>query len=171
MIGNKSMDQDVINSLLQSNILSPIDVHFAGLMTRLSDKGSEGLYLAAALASHRQAEGDICFDLSSMAGKKLQEEPDAPVCPKLNEWQMILNAEEVVGKPGEYRPLILDGSMIYLFRYWDYENKLMDSLKERAAHDADQVDQKRLQEGLKRLFPRTPLEQQTGRKLPSSRPS
>ncbi len=146
------MDHSFINSLLKEKILSPIDVHLAGLMIRLSSPGSEELCLAAALASHHRLDGNICVDLSSLSGKQLGEEIDSHSCPELDTWLTILRREEVVGTPGEYRPLILDGSRLYLYRYWDYEKKLIDSLKERAVHDPDGIDLKRLREGLTRLF-------------------
>ena len=147
------MDQGLIDCLRKEKILSPIDVHLAGLIKKVSHPGSEGLYLAAALASHHRLEGNICLDLSSVSGKQLKEDTDFPSCPELDRWLNILRREDVIGKPGEYRPLILDGSRLYLYRYWNYEKKLVDSLKERAAHDPDGIDRKRLQEGLTRLFP------------------
>ena len=144
-----------MNSLLKADVFSSLDIHFAKLVVGLSGKGTEELLLAAALASHYQGEGHICFDLSSMAGKKIQEEePDSPACPKLGKWLSSLKAEEVVGKPGEYRPLILDGSRLYLYRYWDYEKKLIDNLKGRILNDPAEVNQGLLKDGLKRLFPK-----------------
>jgi exodeoxyribonuclease V alpha subunit len=123
-------------------------------MAGLSGKGTDELFLAAALASRYRGEGHICFDLSSMAGRKVREEdPDSPACPKLDQWLGRLEEEEAVGKPGEYRPLILDGSRLYLYRYWDYEKKLVDSLKARVVNDAAGVDQRLLGDGLKKLFP------------------
>jgi len=152
--GNLGMDQGLIVSLLKADIFSPLDVHFASLMAGLSGKGTQELFLAAAMASHYRGEGHICFDLSSMAGKRLQEDsPDSPACPKLGEWLSILGREEVVGKPGEYRPLILDGSRLYLYRYWDYEKKLVDNLKARIVNDPVKINQELLKDGLKRLFP------------------
>ena len=104
------MDQGFIDSLLKANAFSSLDIHFAKLMAGLSGKGTQELFLAAALASHYKGEGNICFDLSSMAGKRLKEEdPESLACPKLDKWLGILRGEEVVGKPGEYRPLVLDG--------------------------------------------------------------
>jgi exodeoxyribonuclease V alpha subunit len=148
------MDQDLVDSLVKADIFSPLDFHFARLMTVLSGKGSEELFLAAALASHYQGEGHICFDLSSMAGKKIKDEdPESPACPKLDGWLSILRREDVIGKPGEYRPLILDGSRLYLYRYWDYEKKLIDNLKARSVNDPAEVNQGLLKDGLKRLFP------------------
>ncbi len=141
-------------ALLKRNVLSPLDVHFAGLMTHLSGTGSEALFLAAALASHYQGLGHVCFDLSGLAGKTLLEgEPDSPVCPPLERWSQGLEKEGVVGRPGEYRPLILNGPRLYLYRYWEYEKKLIDFLKERTAEAALPADESSLRAGLARLFP------------------
>jgi exodeoxyribonuclease V alpha subunit len=141
-------------ALLKSNILSPLDVYFAELMTRLSGTGSEDLFLAAALASHYQRLGHVCFDLYGLAGERLLEgEPDSPVCPPVERWSQGLEKEGVVGRPGEYKPLILKGSRLYLFRYWEYEKKLIDFLKERTAEEAFPADEVSLRAGLARLFP------------------
>jgi exodeoxyribonuclease V alpha subunit len=148
------MDQGLVDSLLKANTFLAIDIHFARLMAGLSGKGTQELFLAAAMASHSQGEGHICLDLSSMAEKKIREEdPDSPVCPKLGQWLSILKEEEVVGKPGEYRPLVLDGSRLYLYRYWDYEKKLIENIRARITSDPAEVNQSLLQDGLKRLFP------------------
>jgi exodeoxyribonuclease V alpha subunit len=150
------MDQGWVDSLFKANTFSPLDVHFGKLMADLSGKGAGELFLAAALASHFRGEGHICFDLSSMAGKRLKEDdPDSPVCPKLGKWLSILEREEVVGNPGEYRPLVLDGSRLYLYRYWDYEKKLIDNLRGRIVNDPAEVHPELLKNGLKMLFPQS----------------
>jgi exodeoxyribonuclease V alpha subunit len=152
--GTLSMDQRFLDSLLQVNVLSPLDIHFARLISGLSGRGTQELFLAAALASHYRGEGHICFELSCMAGQKLVESlPDSPVCPKLQKWLSSLEKEDVVGGPGDYKPLILDGSRLYLYRYWDYEKKLVDNLKGRIGHDPFKINQELLKGGLKRLFP------------------
>ena len=69
---------------MKNKFLSPLDIHFAELMTRLSGTGSEALFLAAALASHYRGEGHICFDLSNVAGKNAAGgRTGFPVCPDL----------------------------------------------------------------------------------------
>jgi exodeoxyribonuclease V alpha subunit len=148
------MKQELIDSLLKKNVLSELDVHFAGFIIRLSGKETPELFFAAALASHSQGEGNICFDLSSLAGQKLLEgDPDSPVFPRLEEWRGSLEKEDVVGRPGDYKPLILDGPRLYLYRYWDYEKKLIDILKERVKDGSPGVDEKLLKDGLRRFFP------------------
>ncbi len=148
------MDQSLVDSFIKADIFSPLDHHFAKLMTRFSGKDTEELFLAAALASHSRGEGHICFDLSSLAGKRIQEEdPESPAYPKLGKWLRGLKEEEVVGRPGDYRPLILDGWRLYLYRYWDYETKLGNILKTRTGGDWERVDEAVLKDGLLRLFP------------------
>jgi exodeoxyribonuclease V alpha subunit len=148
------MKQEWIASLLKKNILSELDVHFAGFLTGLSGRETPELFLAAALASRSQGEGNICFDLSSLAGQKLLEgDPDSPVCPQLEEWRGSLKKEDIVGRPGDYKPLILDGPRLYLYRYWDYEKKLIDVLKERAGGGSAGIDEGLLKDGLGRFFP------------------
>jgi len=152
--GALATDRRIMDSLVKADFFSPLDFHFAKLMAGLSCKGTPELYLAAALASHYQGEGHICVDLSSMAGKRIKEEDlDSPACPELDKWLGILKREEVVGKPGEYRPLVLDGSRLYLYRYWDYEKKLTDNLKERVINDPSGMNQDLLKDGLNKLFP------------------
>ncbi|MGD0624984.1 MAG: exodeoxyribonuclease V subunit alpha [Thermodesulfobacteriota bacterium] len=152
------MKQELFDSLLKKNILSELDIQFAGFITRLSGKENPELFFAAALASHYQGEGNICFDLSAVAGKKLlEDDPDSPICPELNKWIGILKKEDIVGRPGDYKPLILDGPRLYLYRYWDYEKKLIDILRERANNGSPVVDEGLLKDGLNRLFPNKSL--------------
>jgi exodeoxyribonuclease V alpha subunit len=140
--------------LLKNKLFSPLDVHFAGLLTRLSGTESENLFLAAALASQTQGLGHVCCDLSGLAGKRLVEgEADSPVCPEMERWSAGLEKERVVGRPGDYKPLILDGPRLYLYRYWEYENKLIDFLKERTVAGAGPADEAVISGGLTRLFP------------------
>ena len=144
----------MIERLLQQGILSDLDIQLGRFMAKLSGGESPEIALAAAMASHYQGEGNICVDLSSVAGKPLLEDGTKPfLFPELKKWQSILEKSPVVGRPGEFRPLILDGSRLYLYRYWDYETKLANILKARTAGDWEKVDEGALKDGLARLFP------------------
>ena len=148
------MKQETIDLLLQRGILSELDVRFGRFAARLSGKEDEDLFLAAALVSHLQGEGHICLDLSTHAGKPLLEDTaDSVTCPKLGAWRKAVEASPVVGRPGDFRPLILDGSRLYLYRYWNYERRLADILKERMGNDTLKINTSLLKDGLKRLFP------------------
>ena len=149
------MNTDDLRLLGDKNILTSLDFHFASFMTRLSGVANPELFLAAALVNKFTVEGHTCLDLSSLAGKPLLKENGALhcVCPELLFWRKILEQSTVVGKPGEFMPLILDDkSRLYLFRYWEYEKKLAEGIKKRAKQNADGVDINLLAEGLDRLF-------------------
>jgi len=149
------MNTDDLSLLGDKNILTSLDFHFAFFMTRISGVANPELFLAAALVSKFTVEGHTCLDLSSLAGKPLLNENGNAlcVCPELLFWRKILEQSTVVGKPGEFMPLILDDkSRLYLFRYWEYEKKLAEGIRKRAKQNADGVDINLLAEGLDRLF-------------------
>lgn len=142
---------------------APIDLHFAWLMERLSGNGQSPVFTAATLASRETRQGHVCIDLAFHAGRTFRDERSGMVleCPVLEQWVEALVSSEVVGSPGDYRPLILErGSRLYLWRYWSRERSLADRLlelsrqeisldagkvKERlalhfGAHDPDRID-------------------------------
>lgn len=121
-------------SLGTYDAFSEIDNHFARLVTRLSGTESPDLFYAAALLSHVSAQGHICLKLSS-------------------KWSDKLISSRVVGRPGEFRPLILDEQLrLYLYRYWQYEKILADDIKARSASEIENIDLTLLREGLSRTF-------------------
>lgn len=117
------------------------------------------LLLAAALASHATGEGHVCIDLRAIAGGAVLETPDRPAlsAPPLEPWLAALRRSPVVGEPGDFRPLVLDGAgRLYLHRYWDYEREVAEALLERAGAEADGIDETALRAGLDRLFAEAP---------------
>jgi exodeoxyribonuclease V alpha subunit len=146
--------------LLEAEILSQLDIHFAALVARLNGRDVPEISLAAALVSSYTRQGHICLDLSSVQGKPLLEREDGgdPIlCPQLKAWCMKLKESRVVGAPGQFKPLILDeSSRLYLFRYWDYQEKLIDSIRNRTSDDKQKANATALKEGLERLFPKFP---------------
>jgi len=149
--------QEDLYRLYERGILSLLDIHFADFMGRLAGRNVPELSFAAALVSSYTRQGHICLDLSSVEGKQLLEGEnggESVVCPELNEWCRKLRKTTVVGNPGEYKPLILDDrSRLYLFRYWDYQEKLADSIRKRVWGYEANIDSTVLKEELERLFP------------------
>jgi exodeoxyribonuclease V alpha subunit len=149
--------QEPLYRLYDNEILSALDIHFANFMSRVAGGNIPELSLAASLVSSYTRQGHVCLDLSSVEGKELlkgENGIDPVVCPGLNNWCKQLRETAVVGNPGEYKPLILDDrSRLYLFRYWEYQEKLADSIRRRI-HDTG-VDSGIgfLKEELMRLFP------------------
>jgi len=153
---------------LNNKYFSDLDIHFARFMGQLSGSHAPEILLAAAMVSRFTREGNICLDLPSVEGRPLNGDsdgPDAMVLPALAKWYAVLEGCKVVGKPGDYKPLILDNrSRLYLYRYWDYERTLADFIRDRIGDIDDKNNQARLgevdvalfRESLSRLFPATP---------------
>jgi exodeoxyribonuclease V alpha subunit len=130
-------------------ILSSLDVHFARFLERLSGRPSPELVVAAALVSASTRQGHICLDLSSPNGMPLP----LPFSQK-NSWWKRLGENDVVGYPGESRPLILDErARLYLYRYWDYQAKLANFVRSRIRAVDESLDRTLLKQGLSRFFP------------------
>jgi exodeoxyribonuclease V alpha subunit len=153
---------------LANKYFSDLDIHFAGLIGRLSGSHAPEILLAAAMVSRFTREGNICLDLRSVEGTLLNGDndgADAMVLPALAEWSAVLEGCKVVGRPGHYKPLILDNrSRLYLYRYWDYERILAEFIKGRiesvenvnSGLGLGEADTALFRESLSRLFPATP---------------
>lgn len=148
----------------RANLPASIDIHFGRFLERLGGAPNEGLFLAAALAGRSVGEGDICLNLADFAGRPLPEIACKSLerCPDLQAWRRMLEASPAVGKPGDYRPLILDGqSRLYLYRYWEYEDDVARFLLGKAAVTSSWrkslreagIDPRILKEALNLLFP------------------
>lgn len=146
---NQHLDQ-----LYRQQYLSALDLHFARFIRGFAGNDAAEVELAAALVSRWRGEGHICLDLSMTAGKiLLPGTGDSVRCPELDPWRQTLSESPVVGRPGEWKPLVLAGTRLYLYRYWEYENKLAAILKQRMAAEFPAFDEDRLRDGLDRLFP------------------
>ncbi len=148
---------DNITRLYKKGFLADIDVFFANFITDLSNNDDQDIRLAAALVSNVTGRGDVYLDLGSVAEKPLFQEsdPEGPAShPKLSTWSKKIRQSNAVGRPGDFRPLILDKkNRLYLFRYWDYEKKLSDAIIHRAKDIIQGIDIRLLKDSLKRLFP------------------
>ncbi len=150
------------------NIFTYIDLHFANFINELAKENDPDLFIASALVSNAAGNGDVCLDLEKYAGKVIldkAEDQKTLQCPPLNIWIEKLKNTNVVGKPGDYRPLILDDkNRLYLHRYWDYENSLSELIRKKAIDDITgpdiKSDPKKVKKLLENYFPDT-----TGEKI------
>jgi len=137
--------------------LSDIDVHFAKFVTSFDKSDNPDIFLAAAFVSRATGDGDGYLDLNSIARKPILLDingEDRFKIPKLSEWLKTLSQSQVVGRPGEFCPMILDEkNRLYLYRYWDYENRLSSTIKSRIKEDIQGIDRSILKDSLIRLFP------------------
>jgi len=144
--------------LIASPEFSDLDRHFAGFIEAQAGGNRPLLALATALVSRARGEGNICLDLTALAGTMFPEKPadDAkPVkLPTLSAWLKELKAAPAVGSPGEFCPLVLDaGNRLYLHRYWEYEQSLADEILRRAKAAPENFNGPSLAEKINSLFP------------------
>ena len=144
------------SSVFDSPAFEHIDRHFAHFLERLAGGPNPHLLLAAALVSRSRGQGNSCLDLRAVASTMFPE--DASVAgqrwalPEADAWLAALRATSVVGRPGEFKPLILDDrGRLYLQRYWEHESDLATAIEQRAAQDTDTT--KHLPAGFDRFFP------------------
>lgn len=120
---------------------SEIDRHFAAFICRLASTAAEELHRAALLVSRAVGQGHVCVDLTTTG-------PDV--------WWHSLAEFPVVGSPGAFTPLVLDGAgRLYLHCYWRYEHDLAAAVLHKGAQLVP-LDEALLREGLGRLFPDPP---------------
>ncbi len=135
--------------------IAELAVHFAEFVARMDREADPALLVVAALVVHAGREGDVCLNLIDFAGKNpLPDlEKNLAYLPEISQLRQQLLQSPLVGEPGEHCPLIMDGAdRFYLHRYWQYENSLADSLRQRAEIIVD-LDHVFLQKELSRLFP------------------
>ncbi len=138
-----------------------LDHHFARLMERLAGKRNPALALAAALVSRQRNNGHSCLELGEAAGRF----PDLET-PPADKWIPALRTSRVVGRPGEYKPLILDErGRLYLQRFWKHETDLAWALRRRSTEFVPPLDGDQLRESLQRLFPAGPPEEVNWQKI------
>lgn len=148
---------DAANLLYENSLITSLDYHFARFISGLCGDADPDVFLGAALVSNAAGKGDVYLDLNAVAGKPLFSNPTkepAATCPQLPQWSEKMRSSPVVGKPGEFRPLIMDDqNRLYLYRYWEYEKNLSDLIRSRAQKNAGEINAARIKESLARLFP------------------
>jgi len=156
-----------LTDLLASDAFSPLDRHFADLIRRLSGSGDPAVTLAAALVSRRLAEGHPCLSLDEVAGQPFPQNSAASVvCPPREEWETLLLASPVVGRPGKTLPLILDAAgRLYLHRFWSYERAVADQIRSRVRQAPLALDANSLRVSLSRHFPADASGEPSGQKI------
>ncbi len=120
-------------------VLSAGDIHIARRLGAVTGEADERVLLAAALAARGPRLGHICVDLATAAATTLsdRERPgDSDEAfdiaslpwPALDQWVDALAASPLVavgsGVGGVHRPLRLDGTLLYLDRYWRQERQV-----------------------------------------------
>lgn len=107
----------------------------AGLLQRVTGLRDPHVALAARIVARETALGQVCVDLGERALRPTDPgDPGSPRAPELAVWLEHLASHPAVGRPGQARPLVLDDAgRLYLHRYWDYERRVAEDVRQRAA--------------------------------------
>ncbi|MFL1407142.1 exodeoxyribonuclease V subunit alpha [Marinobacter sp. M1N3S26] len=161
-----------------------LDREFAHLIRTLSEEQGEHpqplLILLAALVSHQVGRGHVCIDLGTLlddASQTLSLPPEEsvsrgtgdelPALPKpdqllaritLDECHQALALSGAASQGDQPTPLVLDGNRLYLRRFWRYEQRIADGIRQRleqpsALADPASPETQTLRTTLDTLFP------------------
>ncbi|MDO8826121.1 exodeoxyribonuclease V subunit alpha [Methylophaga sp.] len=115
--------------LLRETGFSELAYQFAAYIGRQQQTEDPLVTLTAGLLSETISEGHVCLNLNDFNSLNPLVQ-DA--LPGAFQWLKQLQNSEVVGKPGEFKPLVLtaDG-LLYLYRYWQSEQQVAKAIKQR----------------------------------------
>ncbi|AMB87274.1 exodeoxyribonuclease V subunit alpha [Pseudomonas agarici] len=148
---------------LERGWVRALDKAFVAFLHELDPSGEPLVLLAAALTSHQLGHGHVCLDLFETLKEpdfalSLPPEGDvqsgAMLLPSQllealdgEAWCRALQASPLVALAADHgvetgqRPLVLSGRRLYLRRYWSYERRIDNALRQRLAeHEATPDD-------------------------------
>ncbi|MDT0501432.1 exodeoxyribonuclease V subunit alpha [Halomonas sp. PAR7] len=132
--------------------LRALDRAFAAFLAREVADTPTPLLLAAALASHQLGRGHVCLDLTQTLaepdlalslppeGDSLEDPPPRPsqllTELSLADWLTALAHPTIIGDGPGSTPLVLEGTRLYLRRYWHHERSIQQHIAARLEGDA-----------------------------------
>lgn len=148
-----------LEQLVACGWATPLDRRFAEALARATGEADGLAILAAAVASKFTGEKHVCADLALIAGRRLRDAEGRRLgglrWPDLDPWIAAIAGSPFVGRDERLAPLVLVGSRLYLYRYWSYERRLADELRERSTARAGAWSAEQLEVALDRAFPAT----------------
>jgi len=137
------MSMSRLFSLLKSRHIRDVDHALAMSLQRLEPEAGECVGIAIALASKAHSLGHSYLPLKRI--NELLEEASTLPAPELQaaeDFLLALNDSGWVGKAQSQNcVLVLDDAGVALKRYWDYENRLADLLRQRLAMAAESLSE------------------------------
>jgi len=150
------MDDFDLTSLCENEFIDAADLSFARSILRLGRCEDPLVGLSSAMVRRAAENGHVCLDLAAAHRQGLSSsrgQGGTIKLPGANQWQKRLLDCPCVGRPGEFRPLILDQGRLYLHRYWTYEQNLAAAVKGRCTDCPRDFSKSKLHSGLNRIFP------------------
>jgi exodeoxyribonuclease V alpha subunit len=159
------MSHDAVFALLdqaaEQQRLRPLDVAFARFLAERDQHAAPALLWLAALLSRQLADGHLCLDLHALPA--MAEEQSWPAQARRLLFEGLAPAAELERSPlvadghsghPAAAPLVLDGTRLYLRRYFNHEREVATLIRERLQRPQEVPDE--LAAELTRLFPPLP---------------
>lgn len=141
-----------LDQLSAIGMLHVFDCYFAKRLTNLVEDKRPEILLATALASRGIRQGHVCIDLNQLEKNFFAAEEKELQLPQAELWMELLNNSPLVSDGSITTPLVLQGSRLYLNRYWRYEQRLAQELLNRTDQQTSDINEQLLQDGLNRFF-------------------
>lgn len=132
----------VLEPFVRAGLLDAPCVHLAGFVARAVPEVAPEVLLGAAFAARGPGVGHVCVEVARLADSVVVDRREATPAnlpwPEPDAWAAALADSPAVRgpstPPGEVvRPLVFDGTRLYLERYWRYEEQVAADLRARAA--------------------------------------
>ena len=123
-----------INNLFKEGYVNSIDLALGRFVQRFEPHAHPWVAATAALVSQAAARGHVCLDLPHTHARGVPSAENDGLLTidiTLDQWLECLKESTTIGRPGTLRPLILDGTRLYLHRLWHYENTLANGIMAR----------------------------------------
>ena len=138
----------VLGEWVERGWIRSLDLAFVRFLKEQQPKVSDGVLLAAALASHQLGRGHICLDLRAALADpdgalSLPPEGDETQSGKplellsgmsLETWEQSLSESSLVATGTGNTPLVLSSGRLYLRRYWQYTQQVAQGILQRIAN-------------------------------------
>lgn len=146
----------------EAGVLGFADVQAAQQLAFLGGARDPQVPLAIALAVRAVRGGSVCIDLAGVRDAVFESDENAVDVtalpwPDTDEWLACLRASALVsvGREGPpSRPLRLDGTLLYLERYWRDEQLVRTEVAVRRSTPHTDLDRQRARSALRAVFPR-----------------
>lgn len=134
----------------EKEVSSGLGRHFADFIRRIDPQADPLVAEIGSLVVQASESGHVCLLLADIIVSLANGEVDQ------QELVRLLLTSHFVGRPGENTPLVIDDAgRLYLFRYWQYEQKLAGQLRLRASASLIPFNSEDIGPILGRLFPET----------------
>lgn len=145
------MVEVMLQQLLSAGRIRPLDLAFGQFIAAQESQNQTCLALLAAYLSKQLGEQDSCVDINYL-GQPYFDIFQFPEAQQLLQLLRQANSLAIAGQDALHKPMVLDGSRLYLQRYWHYENKLAAKILEKA-RCSNHLELSAAKHILQRLFP------------------